>query len=96
MKGKNAPVKLNSKDVSIQIQEMEAGFHKITCSEDIVISGYVIDGFIELDNRTLGKHDFFKIEDLQEIEIASLTNSKVFMITSPCKPEYQMYNAMHL
>ena len=95
MKGKNAPVKLNSKDVSIQMQEMEAGFHKITCPEDTVISGYVIDGFIELDNHTLGKHDFFKIEEEQEIEIASLTNSKVFMVTSPCKPEYEMYAAMH-
>jgi redox-sensitive bicupin YhaK (pirin superfamily) len=93
-KGKNAPIKLNSKDVSIQMQELEAGYHKIACPVDAVISGYMIDGFIDLDNCTLGKHDFFKIEGQKEVEIASLTNSKIFMIISPLKPEYETYVAM--
>jgi redox-sensitive bicupin YhaK (pirin superfamily) len=94
--GKNAPIKLNSKDVSIQMQELEAGFHKIVCPEDAVISGYIIEGFIELDDRTLGKHDFFKVEELKEINIASLTESKIFMVISPFKPKYQTYAAMHM
>jgi quercetin 2,3-dioxygenase len=91
-KGKNAPVRLNSKDVSIKMHEMEAGFHKMSCPEDTVLSGYIIDGFVELNNQTLGKHDFFKIEEQKDIEITSLTESKIFMIISPLKPEYQMYS----
>jgi len=91
-KGKNAPVRLNSKDVSIKMHEMEAGFHKMSCPQDTVLSGYIIDGFVELNNQTLGKHDFFKIEEQQETEITSLTESKIFMIISPLKPEYQMYS----
>jgi quercetin 2,3-dioxygenase len=94
IKGKNSPVKLNSKDVSIQMQDMEAGFHKIICREDSVVSGYVLDGFVELEGQTLGKHDFFKIEEQIEVDIASLTNSKIFMIVSPLKPEYQTYAAL--
>jgi hypothetical protein len=77
------------------MQEMEAGFHKITCPDDSVISGYIIDGFIELDKQTLGKHDFFKIEEEKEIDIASLTNCKIFVVISPFKPEYQTYGIMH-
>jgi redox-sensitive bicupin YhaK (pirin superfamily) len=94
--GKNAPIRLNSKDVSIQMLEMEAGYHKLSCPDDAVLSGYLIEGFIELDKQTLGKHDFFKIEEQKEIEITSLTESKIFMIISPCKPEYQTYSALQM
>jgi redox-sensitive bicupin YhaK (pirin superfamily) len=89
LSGKDTPVNLSSKDVSIQMQELEPAFHKIHCPADTVLSGFVLEGFIEIDDRTLGKADFFKIEEQKEIIIASLTQSKIFMVVSPFIPKYQ-------
>lgn len=94
--GKDAPMQLNSKDVTVQIDEFNAGFHVVHCPEDMVISGYVLDGFIEVGNAMLGKRDFFKIEGQEEVKLASLVNSRLLLTFSPYKPEYQTYAAMSM
>ena len=94
--GAETPLSLNSKDVKIELHEFQAGFHIIPCPEDTVISGYVLDGYIEVNEAMLGKNDFFKTDGLKELNIASLVNSKVFMIVTPYQPEYQTYATLSI
>jgi quercetin 2,3-dioxygenase len=94
--GQGAPLGLNSKDVAIELHEFQAGFHSITCPEDTVVSGYVLDGYIEVNEAMLGKNDFFKVDGHKEVKIASLVNSKVFISVTPYQPEYQTYAAFSL
>jgi quercetin 2,3-dioxygenase len=91
LNGQNTSHKLHSKDISIEIDSFSAGFHTLDCPEDAVLSVYVLQGYIEIDEAMLGPNDFAKIDDRREIKIASLIDSKVFIIISPCKPEYQTY-----
>ena len=90
----NSPLNLDSKDVTIKLYKYSAGYHNITCPTNFVLSCYILDGFIEIDSVTLGKNDFFKIEEVKEIRIASLINSQLFMTLSPCIPEYQPHNSL--
>ena len=92
--GKNAPIKLNSKDVSLEVNELNAGFHTLNCPPDTVISGYVLEGFIEINKVILGKDDFFKVEEQKEVQIISMVNSRIFLASSPYQLEYQTYAAM--
>lgn len=88
---KRTSIKLNSKNVSVQVIEFLAGFHDIPCPRDAVLSGYILDGYVELSNTLLGTYDYFKFEGKSNLPLASLTNSKLFLIVSPLKPEYQTY-----
>lgn len=87
----NEPIKLNSKNVEFQVLKLGAGFHTIPSSKDNVLSGYVVEGFIEIDDTLMGVGDFFKVENKKELHLASLINSKIFTLVSPLKPEYQTY-----
>jgi redox-sensitive bicupin YhaK (pirin superfamily) len=89
--GENAALKLNSKNVAVDLHGFYAGFYTIGCPEDTILSGYVLDGYIEIDEVMLGKNDFFKVDEKKEIKIASLVNSKIIIISSPYKPVYQTY-----
>ena len=84
-------IKLNSKDVSVQVIELLAGYHDIPCPADSVLSCYILDGFAELNSTLLGTGDYFKFEGKSILKLASLTNNKLFLLTSPLKPEYQTY-----
>lgn len=94
--GDNAPVHLNSRNVSLELTEFSAGFHTIYCPEDAILSGYVLDGFIDIAETTLAKGDFFRIDECGETQIASLVNSKVFLTVSPYHPEYQTFSESNL
>ena len=95
-KGAENSIRLNSKDVAFHVMELGAGFHTIPTSKDAVLSGYVVEGYIEIDDTLMGVGDFFKVENKKELHLASLINSKIFTLTSPYKPEYQTYAEMQL
>lgn len=95
--GQHSPNKLHSKDVFIEVHEFNAGFHTLTCMDNAVMSGFILDGYIDIDGMTLGRNDFFKVgAENRKIKIASLVNSKVFITVSPLEPEYQTFAVSRL
>lgn len=95
LKGKNAPIRLNAQEVSIHMLNLKPGIHHLENHEDFILSGYVLNGYLDLQGKTLSMYDFFST-DKNEISLNSLSESQVFLITSPLKPEYQTYAEMHL
>lgn len=92
--GKDSAIGLNTEGVFIEVHELEAGYHMLTCPENTVMSGCILDGYIEVDEKTLGKNDFFKVEARKQIKVASLVNSKVFVMVSPLELEYQPFGSL--
>lgn len=89
--GQKSPLKLHAQNVSVEIIDMSAGFHSLICPEDCVMSGFILDGYIEIDEKLMGRNDFFMVEARREIKVASMVNSKLFITVSPLEPEYQIY-----
>ena len=87
-------IKLNSKNVSVQVLDLLAGFHNLPCQKDSVLSGYMLEGYAEINDTLIGTGDYFKFEGSKYLKLASLTNSKIFLLVSPLKPEYQTYAEM--
>lgn len=96
IKNVQEPIKLSSKDVTFQVLELGAGFHTLQSSRDTVLSGYVVNGYIEIDDTLMGIGDFLKVENKKDLHVASLVNSKILLLSSPLKPEYQTYAEMQL
>ena len=93
---KDSPLKFDSKGVSIELNDYSAGFHTIACPSDSVLSCYILDGYVEVNDITIGKNDFFTIDESKEIRIASLVNSRIFMTITPYTPEYKTYGSMYI
>jgi redox-sensitive bicupin YhaK (pirin superfamily) len=89
------PGVLQSKDSSVEMTDFFAGYHTLTCMPDYVMSGCVLDGYIEINDTLLGKDDFFRIEQQTETSLISLVNSKVFITITPFEPEYQTYASVN-
>lgn len=94
--GADAPMRLDSEGVAVEIHELHAGFHSFTCPEDTVMSGFILDGYIEIDEKMMGKNDYFRIDSRREVSVTSLVNSKMLLTVSPYEPEYQMFSAARL
>lgn len=94
--GKEMCLNLESDNVSIELNEYSAGFHTISCPENSVLSCHLLQGFMEIENVTLGKGDFFKIEDVQQVKVASLVNSKMFVTITPYVPNFKPLSSMRL
>ncbi len=87
-------IRLTSKNVSVQVLELLAGYHNIPCPKDSVLSGYMLDGFAELNETLIGAGDYFKFDGKNFMKLASLTNTKIFLLSSPLKPEYVTYSEL--
>lgn len=93
--GDAAPIVLDSPDVNIRMLELSAMEHQIFINENMVMSGYLLEGEILLDNKTIKKGDFFIIQEATEIKLNVTTNSTVFAVVSPNKPSYPTYAEMY-
>jgi redox-sensitive bicupin YhaK (pirin superfamily) len=96
LKGKDVPLQMNAEGVSMQINYYDPGDHKLSCKKDCTLSCYIIKGYLDLNGKTLTYFDFFVIEDKAEITIQALSDCKIFMVTSPLQPEYQMYSELRM
>jgi quercetin 2,3-dioxygenase len=94
--GANTTEKLFTKNVSIFIEQLQPGRHIIKNELDFTLSAYIIEGYIDIHNVTLCNNDFFSLENTQELPIQALSDCKLMIISSPLKPEYQMYREMYV
>lgn len=94
--GEEAPIVLDSPDVSIQMLELSEMDHKIHVNENMIMSGYMLSGEIELDKRKIKKGDFFILQETNEIDMKVLEKCNIFTVLSPDKPSYPTYADMYL
>jgi quercetin 2,3-dioxygenase len=93
--GGTAPIMLNSQDVSIQIIELSTMDHNLTLNDDRILSGYLLEGEIEMENKKINKGDFFIVHNSGEIFINVIKDCKIFAVWSPNKPSYPTYADMY-
>jgi quercetin 2,3-dioxygenase len=94
--GETGPIVLDSQDVSIQLLELSPMDHQLNLNQSMVMSGYILGGEIEVENKTIKKGDFFIIQDTSEITVKAVTNTTIFTVVSPDKPDYPTYAEMYL
>jgi redox-sensitive bicupin YhaK (pirin superfamily) len=89
LEGKNSLQQFDSQNLSVEVNDFGPGFHTIKIPSNSVLSCFILAGFVEMNDTTLGKGDFFKVDEITEVRIASLINSRIFMMVSPYVVEYQ-------
>lgn len=94
--GGTAPISLDSQDVSIELIELSTMDHNLPLNDERIMSGYLLEGEIELDNKLVKKGDFFIVRNTREVNINVLSDCKIFTVLSPDKPSYPTYADMYL
>lgn len=96
LKGKDAPIELFAKDINIHLSTYQAGNHTISVPENTVLSVYILDGYLDIEGKSLSKNDFFTVDEQHQALINTLSDCKLFILSSPLVPEYERYAEMKM
>ena len=88
--GNNAPVKILSEGIEIFELNLKENF-SVKTNLDQILSIYVLNGSLKICNQKIKKHDFVKIQKMNEVEIIINENSRLFCILSSSKLSYKTY-----
>lgn len=94
--GANGIIKLDSTDIEIMEYRFNSIEEKIHLPEKKILSAYLIDGSLEVNNQTLEKDDFLLVEGEQYVQISSKTSGRFFIILSASQVAYPTYAQQHI
>jgi len=92
--GENSPIQMDS-EATIEEMHLTPGLKNIKQKKDYIISGFLTEGELMIDNNMMKKGDFFLITDSIE-EINILEESRLFVVYSPKKLGYTTYAEQNL
>lgn len=95
-KGENAPLEMETENVTIKEYSFTPGTHQLSLSNDSVYSAFLVDGELSVDNNQLKKGDYAVIKQQGKVEVSSAVASKLFVIETPARPNYRTYAEMYM
>jgi hypothetical protein len=89
--GEHSPVWSYTDDIEVRRSRFPSGEQKLNAGEDRILSVYVLDGKPELNGEKLEEHDFFKLEDEEELSFTSEAGTELFIVDVPKDPGYPTF-----
>lgn len=88
--GEDSPVKLDTEGINIQEITLKQNF-LLQLKSNYTNSIYVIRGKVIINDEQMEKDDFAIVDMENELKINGEIDSKLFIISSPIKPNYKTY-----
>jgi quercetin 2,3-dioxygenase len=89
--GHDSPLQPLTEGIVIKDMQLSYKIHRIPLQWNNILSVYVVDGEIEIEDLTIRKGDYFIIKNQEDVTIIANTDSRLLMIESPARPSYQTY-----
>jgi quercetin 2,3-dioxygenase len=89
--GEGSSVKQIIENTVIKDLTLSVKLHKFELASDQMMSGYVVDGEIKIEDFQLVPGDFFLVKDQKEVAFISKTESRMILVESPNRPNYKTY-----
>lgn len=89
--GNGGPVKMESEGVEINELNIPAGNYQFQLDETKIYSYYILKGNALINKHTTIEHDFIRATDINEINIVTQDQLKIFLITVPKQISYKTY-----
>jgi quercetin 2,3-dioxygenase len=93
-KGAGSPMHMDTPGVTIEELRIPKGSQTIHLGGAEVFSGYLLEGELEVDAKTMEVDDFLLVSNTEYFTLDALTDSKLFVIRSPREPSYPTYANM--
>lgn len=89
--GTGSPFRMDTPGVEVHQISLANATHTLTAEPGKIYSIYVLEGEVLLNGASAKKYDFALLTEQQSIEIQSLINATLFIISSPEHPGYRTY-----
>jgi len=96
LKGDKAPIEMETEGVSIKDLRLIIGNHSLQIPERKIISAFLVEGKMRVENEELNKEDFFRAEESTQLQLQAKEDSRLFIIESPVEPSYPTFASMNL
>jgi redox-sensitive bicupin YhaK (pirin superfamily) len=90
-KGENAPIEMDAEGIAIKEVRLQQGKQELQIPSGKILSVFVIEGSVQVENEKLKAEDFFTVQDGDVIQLNAEENCWLFIIESPVKPSYATY-----
>jgi len=90
-KGESAPVKMDAEGIAIREVRLQKGKHELEIPSQKILSVFLIEGSVQVENEQLSAEDFFTVQDGDVIRLNAEEDSWLFIIESPAEPSYATY-----
>jgi len=89
--GEGSPVELRS-EVKIRLYDLKKGEKNLELQKDKIYSFFVLKGSLRINNETITKNQFVKVQDSLQLNLNIAEQLELFMIEIPQKVEYRLYS----
>jgi len=90
-KGEHAPIEMDAEGIAIKEVRLQKGTHELEILSGKILSAFLIEGSLQVENEKLKAEDFFTAQDGDVLHLNVEENSWLFIIESPVKPSYATY-----
>jgi quercetin 2,3-dioxygenase len=94
-RGENAPLEMAAEDVFIREVSLAEGSHKLDLNDKSVLSAYLMEGRIVIEEQEMKQDDFFIVKNQKDLELNVLTDCRIFILETPLDPGYKTYAELH-
>lgn len=92
--GSGSPFRMDTPGVEVFQIEMKNGAHKLAAEPNKIYSVYLLEGEATFNGEAVKSSDFVQITDAPNIEVASQSGAKIFVVASPVQPGYRTYGQL--
>ena len=89
--GAGSPFRMETPGIQIEKIDLNNSSRNIAGEPGKIYSVYVLEGEVLVNGEVAKTYDFAMLSDVQSIDIQSLTEASVFVISSPQQPGYRTY-----
>jgi redox-sensitive bicupin YhaK (pirin superfamily) len=89
--GPPTPVWTYAEDVHVRRSTFSGGEQKLSPGTDRVLAVYVLGGNLEVNGEQLSEHEFFKLEDEEELSFECKEGTELFIVDVPKEPGYTTF-----
>ncbi len=94
--GTNGIIKLDSTAIEIMEYRFNSIEEKIHLPEKKILSAYLIDGSLEVNNHNIVTDDFLLVEGVEELQFSGNAPGRLFIILSADQVAYPTYAQQHI
>jgi redox-sensitive bicupin YhaK (pirin superfamily) len=93
--GENSPLEITSEGIEIKEYSFSAKEYILNIGKKKMISAFLIEGEVYIEDKKIYKEDFFIIKNQEEVQIKCSIDSRILVIESPVKCSYKTYAEMN-
>lgn len=93
--GGSSPAEIKTPGIVAMEVSLGQGEHSYRCRRETFVSGFVLEGSLDVRWNSLEQYDFFIAKEEEILPVDAKSDCRIFIVESPLEPDYPTYAATY-